>query len=74
MTIEIMIIIGVVAAIGAFLVAGIIGFLFGRSYGPDRGYWNGRLAGWQECENLILERAEENSDYDKKKIWEDLVQ
>lgn len=37
-------------------------------------YWRGRVDGWVARENSILGRAEKHPDYDREKIWKDLIQ
>ena len=36
-------------------------------------YWKGRLAGWNACEKMSLQRARECG-YDMKKFWPDILQ
>lgn len=45
-------------------------------YGKNRhqkGYWEGRLKGWQACENMAIERAKEHS-YNMDKFMSDILQ
>lgn len=56
--------------IGSFLLGGLAFYAAGK----HKGYWNGRLAGWKACEHMILNRATEHKDYDRDKVWKDLIQ
>ena len=63
-----------VTVVVVVIIVAIVAYNVGRSTGDTDGYWKGRLAGWQACEARILAEAEKHPDYDRKKIWTDLVQ
>lgn len=48
--------------------------LFKYSKKVKNAYWLGRSEGWMACEDMVLKRAEENENYDRKDVWEDLIQ
>jgi hypothetical protein len=48
--------------------------LFKYSRKANKEYWRGRLEGWKACEDMVLKRAEEDENYNRKDVWEDLLQ
>jgi hypothetical protein len=42
--------------------------------GTTVGYWRGRGSGWVACENMVMSRAAESEDYDRDRVWKDLLQ
>lgn len=58
---------------GIYVCAALIGLLFGYMV-ARRLYSKGQLAGWKRCEKMVMDRAEENSNYNSNSIWAGLLQ
>lgn len=51
-------------------------YTMGQSSGQTKSYFNGRLAGWRACENMVIKRAMESDkiNLSKEELFEILLQ
>lgn len=59
---------GVIAA-----AACVVCYRWGKKNGKQAGYFDGRYAGWRDCEDMVIKRMTEQG-YDINKILEDYFQ
>ena len=60
----------------AFVAGAGVAYCVGRIQAATKNgasYWKGRGDGWTACENMVLDRSEENPHYVKRDVFDDLL-